>query len=187
MKTKPVIRAIGAALAGLVVVCGLSACENADATYAYKEKGDENPRFERLGEERKKDSIFGEDGLTLFGGADDAKVESGGSGIAVNAYLWRAALDTISFMPMSNADPFGGTILTDWYTPPETPSERMKVNVVIMSKALRADGVRVSVFRQVQNQSAGWVDQAVDPQVNTELENTILTRARELRMTGRTE
>ncbi len=68
--------------------------------------------------------------------------------MAVNAYLWRASLDTINFIPLVSADPFGGVIITDWYTPSETPNERMKVQVTILDRELRADGVRVSVFKQ---------------------------------------
>jgi hypothetical protein len=68
--------------------------------------------------------------------------------VAVNAFLWRASLDTINFIPLVSADPFGGVIITDWYTPAETPNERMKVQITILDRDLRADGVRVSVFKQ---------------------------------------
>ena len=97
--------------------------------------------------------------------------------------LWRASLDTIYFMPLVSADPFGGVIITDWYTPAETPNERIKVKVSILDRELRADGVRVSVFKQTRSAKAGgWVDAPVDPHTNTEIENAILTRARQLRI-----
>ncbi|HET8727181.1 MAG TPA: DUF3576 domain-containing protein [Alphaproteobacteria bacterium] len=124
-------------------------------------------------------TIFGMDGLT-FGGSQEQ--EQGGSGIGVNSFLWRASLDTLSFLPVTSADPFGGVILTDWYAAPESPNERFKLNVYILDRQLRADGIRVSVFRQVLDPAAGWVDAPVSPETATSLENTILTRARELRV-----
>ena len=105
--------------------------------------------------------------------------------MAVNAYLWRASLDTINFIPLVSADPFGGVIITDWYTPAETPNERMKVQVTILDRELRADGVRVSVFKQQTAPKGGnWVDAQVDPRTNIDIENAILTRARQLRIAG---
>jgi hypothetical protein len=123
-------------------------------------------------------TITGEGGLFSSGKKDDGTGGSGG--IGVNNLLWRASLDTISFMPLVSADPFGGVIITDWYTPPATPDERFKVNVYILGRALRADGLRASVFRQ-QNQSGQWVDAPVALNTATDLENAILTKARELR------
>ena len=124
----------------------------------------------------------GNDGLInrLFGGDSD----SGGgvqSGIAVNSFLWRASLDTISFMPLSSADPFGGVIITDWYSPPETPRERVKLNIYILGRELRADGLRVSVFRQTRGEQP-WQEAKVDPATVRDIENAILKRARELRI-----
>jgi hypothetical protein len=125
-------------------------------------------------------SLFGPGGL--FGGKAD-KGTSTDTGIAVNAYLWRASLDTINFIPLASADPFGGVIITDWYTPTETPNERMKVQVTILDRELRADGVRVSVFKQsMAPKTGGWIDDQVDPHTNTDIENAILTRARQLRI-----
>jgi Domain of unknown function (DUF3576) len=108
--------------------------------------------------------------------------ESGGEGsLAVNAFLWRASLDTIAFMPLASADPFGGVIITDWYSPAETPDERFKVNVYILGKQLRADGLKVSVFRQ-QRTGGQWNDANVEPEVPGEFENAVLGQARELRL-----
>jgi hypothetical protein len=119
-------------------------------------------------------------GANLFTG----DVSKGGSegAIAVNAFLWRASLDTIAFMPLASADPFGGVIITDWYAPPETPDERFKVNVYILGRQLRADGVKVSVFRQQQDAAGRWNDAAVGPEVSAEFENAVLSQARELRL-----
>lgn len=122
-------------------------------------------------------SIFGPGGLRILGGADD----EGETGIGVNAYLWRASLDTISFMPLDSADPFGGVITTEWYSPASTPNERLKVNVLILSKALKSDGVQAKVFKQ-QKTGSGWRDIPVAIETERELENAILTRARQLRV-----
>jgi uncharacterized protein DUF3576 len=124
-------------------------------------------------------SVFGEGGL--FG--PDIPQDDTGGGIGVNNLLWRASLDTVSFMPLVSADPFGGVIITDWYTPPSAPDERFKVNIYILGRALRADGIRASVFRQ-QMQGASWVDAPVALNTATDLENAILTRARQMRLAG---
>jgi hypothetical protein len=100
--------------------------------------------------------------------------------IGVNAYLWRASLDTLSFMPLAQVDSNGGVIVTDWYANPSVPTERMKVTVTILDQDLRADAVRVAASRQV-NQGMGWVDAPVAAQTVQRLEEIILGRARDLR------
>jgi len=132
---------------------------------------------------QKRDTIWGEGrslGDKLFGREGEDK-EGGGAGIGVNSFLWRASLDTVSFMPVSSADPFGGVILTDWYENPDTPGQRFKLGIYILDKALRADGVRVSVFKQAET-SKGWKDAPVADDMATNIENAILSRARELRV-----
>jgi hypothetical protein len=125
-------------------------------------------------------SLFGPGGL--LGSRSEKRIDEG-PGVAVNAFLWRASLDTINFIPLVSADPFGGVIITDWYTPAETPTERMKVQITILDRELRADGVRVSVFKQQSSaRNGGWVDAQVDPGTNTQIEDAILTRARQLRI-----
>jgi len=128
----------------------------------------------------KRQTIFGEDGIT-FGGNSKPKPPESGGGIGVNAFLWRASLDTLSIWPIASADPFGGVIITDWYAPPETPNEQFKFNVFILDRSLRADGVRVSVFRQTKDTSGIWRQAAVQPATQVQLENAILTRARQFR------
>ena len=103
-------------------------------------------------------------------------------GIGVNGYLWRSCLDILSFMPLSSADPFGGVIITDWYSPPEAPRSRFKVTAYILSSSLQSDAVRISVFRQVRTDSGEWEDMAVNEVVSSDLENTVLARARELKV-----
>ncbi|HEY0523601.1 MAG TPA: DUF3576 domain-containing protein [Stellaceae bacterium] len=127
-------------------------------------------------------SVLGEGGLSLnlFGKNKD---QGGGpAGIGVNTYLWRASLDTVSFMPLASADPFGGVIITDWYSPPDTPNERFKVNIFILDRQLRADGIRAAVFRQRREADGRWQDVATDATTQTEMENAILARARQLRV-----
>jgi len=101
--------------------------------------------------------------------------------LGVNSYLWHASLDTLSFLPLVSADPFGGVIISEWYVAPSSPNERLKVTVYIMDRALRADGLKVVVFRQVKNGNA-WQDAQPSPDTAHKLEDSILTRARELRL-----
>ncbi|MEM9681986.1 MAG: DUF3576 domain-containing protein [Pseudomonadota bacterium] len=107
-----------------------------------------------------------------------------GENITVNSYLWRASLDTVSFLPLNTADPFGGVIITDWYSPPEAQDERFKVTVYILDRELRADGLRVAVFRQTREPGTGWVEAQVDKRTARDLENAILKRARQMRIRG---
>ncbi len=124
--------------------------------------------------------LGGDQGFNIFGGGDRKAAADQGAGLGVNAYLWRGALDTLSFMPLASADPFGGVIITDWYQPPTTSGERFKATAYILGRQLRADGVRLSVFRQVQ-QGGQWVDAPVAASTTGEIENKVLARARELR------
>ena len=125
-------------------------------------------------------SLTGEGSLLSFGTNKQPKPDQGGAGIGVNAYLWRGALDTLSFMPLSSADPFSGVIITDWYSPPDASGERFKATAYVMGRELRSDGVRVAIFRQVL-QNGQWVDAAISPVTVGEIENKVLARARQLR------
>lgn len=123
----------------------------------------------------------GHGGWGPFGGGDRARKRQEQQSIGVNSLLWRAALDTISFMPITLTDSFGGVILTDWYADPRTPNERFKMQVYILDTRLRADGVKVNVFKQVQGPN-GWADAAVNDDTATQIEDAILAKARELRL-----
>jgi hypothetical protein len=127
-----------------------------------------------------REGVFGKGGLNILGGKDEAK-NDGSTGIGVNSYLWRASLDTVSFMPLASADPFGGVIITDWYEAEEKPNERFKVNIFILDKQLRSNGVKVKVFRQLMKGSK-WVDTQVSDNTGPQMEDAILTRARQLRV-----
>jgi len=100
--------------------------------------------------------------------------------IGVNSYLWRASLESLSFMPMLQTDSNGGVIVTDWYANPNNPGERMKVTVTILDQDLRADALRVAASRQV-SQNGVWVDAPVQAATVQKLEDIILTKARDLR------
>jgi hypothetical protein len=167
--------AILAALVGLALLGACGASEN------IRDVG-----RDEYNSDSRRDRVLGrltgqDDGIVLFGTSRSRREDNAGeAGLGVNAFLWRATLDTLSFMPLASADPFGGVIITDWYSPPGAGGERFKATAYLMGRQLRSDGVRVSVFRQVR-QGGTWVDAAVSPATNAELEDRILARARELR------
>jgi hypothetical protein len=105
-------------------------------------------------------------------------------GIGVNSYLWRASLDTLAFMPLASADPYGGVIITDWYVNPEKPDERFKCTVYILDTRLRGDALKVTVFKEVSNGAGGWAPSQASDQTSVDIENAILTRARQLRLSN---
>ena len=154
---------------------GLAACSGRnvravgdDEYNDYRTKGGEQGR------------LLGDQGLALGVGKGVTERSQDGGALGVNAYLWRGALDTLGFMPLQSADPFGGVIITDWFMPPAGSGERFKATAYILGRQLRADAVRVSVFRQVM-QGNQWVDAPVSATTTSEIENKVLARARELR------
>jgi hypothetical protein len=114
---------------------------------------------------------------------DQARAAPAGA-IGVNGYLWRATLDTLAFMPLASADPYGGVVITDWYANPEKPDERFKATVYILDSRLRADGLNVTVFKEVSNGAGGWKPAPTADQTSIDIENAILTRARQLRLSN---
>lgn len=126
--------------------------------------------------------------LAACGGGDkgnparDATLVSAKGTTTVNRYLWAASLETLDFLPVMRADPVSGLLLTDWYSNPETPNERFKASVYILDTALRADALRVTIFRQEKDAGGQWVEASVNPATGREIENAILTRARQLRL-----
>jgi len=178
-------RAGAACVAWAFLGVSLVACSGVDSKAQYPERRDDRvipaPASQR-------ETIFGPGGFSFFTLGDTGKekqpADGSGGGIAVNSYLWRASLDTMSFMPLASADPFGGVIITDWYSPPETPGERFKATVYILERQLRANGVRVAVFRQTREGASDWRDVATAQETAIALENAILTRARQLRVSA---
>jgi hypothetical protein len=133
-------------------------------------------------------AALGLSGLAACGGGmgmhHDTHVAVAPNAIGVNSYLWRASLDTLSFMPLSQADPYGGVIITDWYVNPEKPDERFKCTVYILDTRLRGDALKVTVFKEVSNGQGGWIASQPADQTSIDVENAILTRARQLRLSN---
>lgn len=125
---------------------------------------------------RQSPSVLGEGGISLGGSAQGATAGS-------NNRLWRAALETVSFMPLVSANVADGVIITDWYSAPNAPDQRQKVNAYILGRELRPESLRVSVFRQRRGSDGTWVDQPAD-KAATEFENAILTRAQQISALG---
>lgn len=173
MKTKPIKIAFYAAFVATVMAT-LSACSGPDEEQKYP-KDEERRRKERLGK------ITGDEGLVI-GGASEKEKDAGKNPLGVNSFLWRASLDTLAFLPITAADPWGGTILTDWYEDPDAPGERFKVNVLILDRQLRADSLKISTFRQSKDKAGNWKEAPTDAKLGRSLEDTVLTRARELRV-----
>ena len=127
-----------------------------------------------------------------FGGNQDTAVDENefalpdvdrdATGASVNKFLWAASLETLDFLPLDFVDPFGGVISSEWYANPEQPVERFKTTVYILDSRLRADAVRVSVFRQEFRDTMGWSDAPIDATTAAQIENAILTRARQMRL-----
>jgi hypothetical protein len=149
----------------------LAACDGMEKETSYPER-------KELERNQARGKLTG-DGLSLGGESDEEK--AGNNPLGVNSFLWRATLDTLAFMPLASADPFGGVIITDWYEDPKARGERFKVTALILDRNLRADGVKVSLFKQ-QQQNGQWADVAVEDNLERELEDTILTRARQLKV-----
>ena len=169
---RPWLLALGGAL--LLVACDadLGGDEGPDPTAPNARKA-RDPVYSQ--------SVFGESGLT-FGSNDIGGRPEATTGVGVNTFLWRASLDTLSFMPLASADPFGGVIITDWYSPPDAPDERFKMTAYILDRALRSDGIRVAVFRQIRGVAGDWIDAPVNQRTGGDLEDRILERARQLRI-----
>lgn len=171
----------GARLASALAVMALAACGSTETVQQYPQQNPDGTHKPVPDGPDTNGGLFGPDGIVLFGGKDKTD-DQGSSGIGVNALLWRASLDTLSFMPLVSADPFGGVIITDWYSSPDRPSERMKATVYILDRRLRADGLKVALFRQQIGPERQWLDVPVSAQTVGQLENAILTRARQLRV-----
>lgn len=154
------------------VLCLLAACDGIDKETSY-------PVRKELERNEARGKLTG-DGLSLGGESDEDK--AGNNPLGVNSFLWRATLDTLAFMPLTSADPFGGVVITDWYEDPGARGERFKVNALILDRNLRADGVKISLFKQQQDGNGNWQDVVVEEKLERDLEDTILTRARQLKV-----
>lgn len=155
----------------------LSACDTLDL---QRDEETSYPQRDALRRADKRGKLTGE-GLTL--GDDGGEESAGNNPLGVNSFLWRATLDTLAFMPLASADPFGGVVITDWYEHASARGERFKVNALILDRKLRADGIKISLFKQRFNEEKSvWQDMEVGDELERKLEDTILTRARQLRV-----
>ena len=122
----------------------------------------------------------------LYGCASrGATVADDSLNLRINAYVWRASLETLSFLPLRALDPFSGVLLTDWHASPQAPSERFRLTAYVLDKRLHPQALHVTVFRQKRDSNGKWQDADVSPQLARQIENLILSRARTLRLSGR--
>ena len=169
------------ALASLAALLLLAACDEPHENDIVTPGDTAFPQADIDRQRMRWGKLTGEEGLTL-GGADEDGGSGGNNPLGVNSFLWRATLDTLAFMPLASADPFGGVILTDWYEDPESPGERFKVNALILDRNLRASSLKINVFRQQKNKAGSWADAPVDAAMARKLEDAVLTRARQMRV-----
>jgi hypothetical protein len=170
-----------AALLAAAVSVVLAACSGVEVKPPPQSEQIGDPKDDRV--RRQYGTLLGEDAF-VFGTSRRERGNQGsaGVGIGVNAFLWRATLETLDFVPLASADPFGGLIITEWYQPQDAPNERFKLNVLIRDTVLRADAIKVAVFRQIRSPDGSWLDAPVAPETARMIEDKILTRARELRI-----
>ena len=142
----------------------------------------ERERRESLGLEEDLDETFIGRMFNNITGTEENKGSNNGGGIGVNTFLWRATLDTLSFMPLISADPFGGVIITDWHTGSEESKEKFKVVAYIIGTELRVDGIKISIFKKIKNESGLWVDKKSGKILQNKVEDAILTKARKYKI-----
>lgn len=128
--------------------------------------------------------MLGKKGLFTFGeqkNEDEQTISSTTIGMPINAYLWRASIETINFMPLSSTDPFAGTIITDWFTSEKNIEERCKLNIFILGQELKTQNLKVLSFCQTLKNNQ-WVNISSDEENNIRLENAILNKAKKLKL-----
>lgn len=163
----------------LTLAFGLAACGGGDTSSGPASGADPLGEDEQVQERLQANgSVFGDEGIL---GAIQGPQRQGDA-LPVNKFLWRASLDTLSFLPLASTDPFTGVIATDWGASPTTPGERFKVTAYMVRPALAASSLKVAVYREVRNAGGIWVPAAVDPETSRKLEDAILTRARQIRI-----
>ena len=161
----------------LILILGLTACSglNVSENTAANDKSDDTGSF-----------LTGKDKAGIVISDIGSPSKGGSAALPVNALLWRASLDIASFVPLADVDTFGGSILTEWYSLPSRPDERLKLAIFVLDRELRSDAIRVIVYLQT-NTGANWVDAGQDVAMATRLEELILTRAREIRASAQVE
>ncbi len=155
----------------LLFLLALVACEGKKVEYSYPKAGAELKR-QKIG------SMINDDdggGINIMGGKSSKAAPT-----MANSLLWKASLETISFMPLHQSDPIGGIIITDWYAGPNTPKERFKMNIVISSAELKVSSLKVVVFKEVMDNKGNWSSAVASPQVARDLEDKIINKAKAL-------
>lgn len=170
---KVLLNRIAAASGVLLIVAGCSSSQNAPA---------ETPNFPVSQQDRQKYGAGGFEGRSSLKDLIFSERADNGDGLPVNKYLWRASLDTLSFLPLSSTDPFSGVIATEWGASPDAPNERVRVTAYVEGKELTARALDVSVFRETLSPTGAWVSATVNPQTAEQVKDKILLRARELRI-----
>ena len=117
--------------------------------------------------------------LNVLGGGENIV---GSMGLPINAILWKSSLETISFMPLASADPFGGVIISDWYIGESNKNERCKLNIFIKGSELKASNIRVGSFCQTLEKNGVWLDKKINEKNNRDLENAILNKAKKIKL-----
>lgn len=159
------------ALFSLVILAG---CAGAKPLEKLPE-GREQVRKENFGQ------LFGSEALVFGKSNPSYSLEGGAMGMSANPYIWRAALETVSFMPLASADSVGGVIVTDWYSSATSKSERLKLTIYITDRQLRADAIKVTIHKEALRDGA-WVAATSDPATARQLEDIILSKARDLKI-----
>ncbi|MFZ2587307.1 MAG: DUF3576 domain-containing protein [Alphaproteobacteria bacterium] len=179
LKAAPALRSLGVLCMVALTLTSVGGCSGVNVKQA-----DPNPTYDMP----KGPGIFsGKSGniLDAFKNKNGGGLLGGGSSeMAVNAYLWRASLESVGFMPLTQADSNGGTIITDWYVSPQNPTEKVKVNILILGKELRADAIQAKVFKQTKDSKGVWNDAPADAATARQLEDIILTKARAMKVSA---
>ena len=128
--------------------------------------------------------LLGKGGVSMSGILGNDKENKRSTGVvamSVNPFLWRAALETIDFMPLSSADQVGGTIITDWYSTSSNEKERCKLNIFITGVSLKTENLRVVSFCQ-EFKNPTWTNKEIEKGNNIKIENAILNKAKKLKL-----
>ena len=158
----------------LVLFLSLAACGNSQKTLEAPKSYEEKTKL-GFG------SLAGPEGLTLSTATISGRTNDTGGNV-INRYLWQASLDTLKFAPLMSSDGPGGILVTDWYQPANA-KDRLKIQVRIKDRQLRADALEVTVYKQIK-QNNGWIDSGIDLKASRDLENVILLKAREIRVSN---
>jgi hypothetical protein len=158
----------------LISILTISACSGK----IQRTEQDYHPQTseERLENDMKSIVTKSDEPIVIFGGKKNSGENGGGSGMS-NTYIWKSALESISFMPLASVDAHSGVILTDWYSSPETPNEKFKFNILVLGPELQISSLKVTAFRQVQSVSGQWRPASVSKDLARNMEDTILKRA----------